>query len=354
MSDQSINTASLKVMPPDELSGFFYNLAMIFNSGMQLTEGFELLKAGAKTDREQKLISALLQTAQDGSRISDAFEQIGGLPQYALAMLKVAEQTGQMVETCEALSVYYDKRDRLMISIRSALIYPLAMMFLIFIIVVMLLTQAMPLFDQVLAQFGYEMSGLANTFLSVGSWLRGAAFGISVTAVLLIALALLLRILPLGKSFFNWLFENSPVTSDLSFRLSVQRLMLGMATMLRSGMTPQVSLTYIVDMIDDSRVRRRVRALEKNIGEGVSFQKALSDSQLIPSESLLLVNIGFRTGSNAEAFDHIAESLSLSTERQMVSLVSAIEPTLVALMTILVGIILLSVMLPLLSVLSSI
>ena len=344
---------TVKDMPPDQLSRLFISLGMAFDSGIQLSEGFELLRNSASSDRQRVILETLMHATSEGSRLSDAFNQAGGLPKYALALINMAEQTGQLAETCYALSTYYDKRDRLTASIRSALFYPLAMMVMIFVVVVMLLTQAMPIFDQVLAQFGFELTGIASVLMNVGSWLRGAAVGLSGTAVILIVLVLIMRQLPPGKRFFSWLYEHNPITSDLSFRLSLQRLMLGFATMLKSGLTPQASLAYASDLIDDSRVQARLKSMERDLADGVSFQKALEQSQLIPTDSQLVVAVGFRTGSNAEAFEYIAENLTISTERQMMSLVSAIEPTLVAVMTVMVGVILLSVMLPLLSVLSS-
>ncbi|MCL2631970.1 MAG: type II secretion system F family protein [Coriobacteriia bacterium] len=346
-------TTLIKELSPAQLSRLFTSLGLVFDSGIQLSEGLELLRNSSATDREQQLLAAMAKGSSIGGRLSDAASQTGGLPPYALALLRVAEQTGQLASTCHALAVYYDKRDRLATAIRSALFYPLAMMVAIFVVVVMLLTQAMPIFDQVLAQFGFEMSGMASAFLSAGRWLRGAALWLSSIAFGLIVLVFVLRQLPIGKRFFSWFYEWNPVTSSLSFRLSLQRLMLGFSTMLRSGMTPQAAMEFVTDLIDDSRVRSRLGIVQLGLSEGLSFQKAFDDSQLVPADSQLLVAVGFRTGSNAEAFEQIANRLEVSTERQMMSLVSAIEPTLVAIMTVLVGVILLSVMLPLLGVLTN-
>jgi type IV pilus assembly protein PilC len=67
-----------------------------------------------------------------------------------------------------------------------------------------------------------------------------------------------------------------------------------------------------------------------------------------------LLVVGFRTGSDAQAFDQVGASIAVATERRLDRLVSAIEPALVGFMCVLVGVILLSVMLPLLGVLSNI
>jgi type IV pilus assembly protein PilC len=336
------------------LSRLFASLAMVFDSGLLLTEGLEAMRDEAGPVAEQRVLSALAERLADGGRLSEAFMSAGGLPPYAMALLKVGEQTGSMSETCLSISDYYGQRDRLAQAVQSSLVYPLAMTVMIFIVVVMILTQAMPVFDQIFSQFGFEMGGLALGFLTAGAWLRGAALWLSGGVMAIVAVSYTLRRLPAAKSLSAWLFEHSPLTSGLSFRISLQRLMLGMSAMLGSGMTPQAALELAHGLVEDSRVKARLAGLEHSLSEGESLSKALASSGLLPQEGRLLVAIGFRTGSNAEAFGRIGEGIALSTEKQMASLVAAIEPALVAAMTVLVGVIMLSVMLPLLGVLSSI
>lgn len=347
-------TANDKTLTPASLTRLFTSLQMVFDSGLLLTEGFEVLAEAAENNHERELFEQLSESCAEGSRLSEAFLALGCLPQYALGLIQVAEQTGTLSETCQALAVYYEKRDQLAQSIRSALVYPLAMLFMIFIVVVMLLTQAMPVFDQILAQLGYEMSGLASAFLAAGVWLKRAALGLSTLAVVLVVLVLLLRLTVAGRGFFAWLFEHNPLTKELSFNLSLQRLLLGYAAMLRSGMAPLDGIELAGALVDDSRVRQRLQLMGDHLREGSSFQSAMVDSALLPKSSQLLVAIGFRTGNNAEAFERIGENIATGTEQRLASLVSAIEPTLVAVMTVIVGIVLLSVMLPLLGILATI
>jgi len=130
--------------------------------------------------------------------------------------------------------------------------------------------------------------------------------------------------------------------------------MMVMAAMLKSGMTPLAAMDTAMEVVTDSRVRQRLAEMRQKLESGESFQKVISESGLLPQESQAMVALSFRSGLNAEAFEIIGENISYSTERQMVSLVAAIEPSLIAVMCVLVGIILLAVMLPLLGFLTSI
>ncbi|MCL2339523.1 MAG: type II secretion system F family protein [Actinomycetia bacterium] len=353
-SSDSKSKPEFKQLSAGELARLFYNLGMIYSTGISLTSGFEILSSSADRESDARLMTRLGEAVGGGERLSEAFISLGCLPPYALGLLQVAEQTGLVADTLQSLADFYNKRDRLNTTIRSALIYPLVMLVILFVVVVLILTQVMPVFDQVFAQLGYSLTGLASGLLAAGAWIRGASLWLGLVFVILIAVFLGLRLLPSGRRFYSWLFEHNPLTGRLSFQLSSQRVLMALATMLRSGVAPLSAVQAAQPLADDSRVRQAVSQLAVNLADGQSFQKAVLASGILPRDSRTLVTVSFSTGLNAEAFQQVGEDISYATEWRILSLVSAIEPTLVALMSILVGTILLSVLLPMLAFLTSI
>jgi type IV pilus assembly protein PilC len=164
----------------------------------------------------------------------------------------------------------------------------------------------------------------------------------------------IIRVTPARKRFFGTLFENAPFTRDLSLRLSTQRFALALSTLINAGLEVDQALEYAEPLVDDKRAAQRVHMIRKDIEKGESFPAAIEKSRLFPPSSMALLAVGFKTGTDAEALDQIGQSITLSTERKMEGLVAAIEPTLVGIMCVLVGVILLSVVLPLMGVLTSI
>jgi type IV pilus assembly protein PilC len=276
------------------------------------------------------------------------------MPSYALSLVRIGEETGSLEATFGSLAVYYAKRDELSQSIRSSLIYPLSMMVMVLLVVVVLLTQAMPIFDQVFEQLGFALGGFAGFLLGLGNALSTYAIVIAAVIVAVIAAGLILRATAAGKRFLNNLFQSNPITGDLSLRLSTQRFALALATLLNSGLEVDQALEYAEPLVDDKRAARRIGAIRADIDKGESFPDAIEHSKIFPPTSMSLLAVGFKTGSDAAALDQIGEQITASTERKLEGLVGAIEPVLVGIMCVLVGIILLSVMLPLLGVLTSI
>jgi type IV pilus assembly protein PilC len=341
-------------LSPAELSLFFSNLELIYHSGLTLAEGFDILKQSAHGAKSKARMELLYDSAVAGLPLTESLEKAGGIPSYALSLLRIGEETGRLEDTCRNLHEYYDRRDELAQALRAALVYPSTMILMVFVVVIILLTQAMPVFDQVFNQLGFELTGLAGSLLNIGHALRSSALYISAALAAIVIIVLVLRLTPAGKRFFGLLYEHAPITRELSFKLALQRFAFAMATMLRSGIDISAALVLIEPIIENARAGEKLHVIREGVDSGTGFQAAIEQSKLFPPEEMSLLAVGFRTGSDAQAFDEVGTSIAVVTERRLDRLVGAIEPALVGMMCVLVGVILLSVMLPLLGILSAI
>ena len=343
-----------KELTAAELSLFFANMELIYHSGLTPTDGFEILRQSSKNAADKKRLSSLYDSSAMGLTLTEALKQSGGVPDYALSLLRIGEETGKMEDSCASLHDYFARRDELAQALRAALIYPLTMIMMVFVVVIILLTQAMPVFDQVFSQLGLELTGMAGSLLSVGQALRASALYASTILAAVVVVLLALRLTPAGKRFFALLYEKAPITRELSFKTALQRFAYAMATMLRSGLDAGVALQLVEPLIEDDRAFLRISHIRRQVAKSVSLQTAIEESKLFDAEEMSLLSVGFRTGTDAQAFDQVGSSIAATTERRLDRLVGMLEPALVGLMCLLVGAILLSVMLPLLGVLSNI
>jgi type IV pilus assembly protein PilC len=319
-----------------------------------LTEGFDILRQSAHSAKEKQRFDALYQSTAIGLPLAEALEKVGGFPHYALSLLRMGEETGMLEDTCRSLHEYYERRDELAQALRSALVYPLTMILMVFVVIIILLTQAMPVFDQVFNQLGFELSGLAAALLAAGQVLRSSALTISSILAALVIILLILRAIPSGRRVFSKLYEHAPITRDLSFKMSLQRFAFAMATMLKSGLHADAALVLAEPLLENAKAGEKIHAIRQKVETGSSLQLAIEESGLFAADEMSRLAVGFKTGSDAQAFDQVGDSIAATTERKLDRLVGAIEPILVGIMCVLVGVVLLSVMLPLLGVLSNI
>ena len=106
-------------------------------------------------------------------------------------------------------------------------------------------------------------------------------------------------------------------------------------------------------LIEHEGISRKIKTIQENLAEGTLFPEALENSNIFSGLYSHMVNIGLRTGAADEVMKQISEQYDEEVEDQMNRLVAGIEPTLVAILSIAVGMILLSVMLPLMGIMSN-
>ncbi|MCL1891412.1 MAG: type II secretion system F family protein [Coriobacteriia bacterium] len=341
-----------KELTPAELDLFFSNLELVYRSGLPIAEGFDILRNNAQSAYEKQRLEALYRASVDGASLYDTLAAQGDLPDYALSLIRIGEETGRMEETFASLHAYYAKRDVLTQSIKSSLVYPLSMLVVVLAVVLVLLTQAMPIFDQVFRQLGFEMTGAAAALLDIGMALRSYALVIAVVLIVLILAVVVLRLTPVGKRFFSSLYQSAPITRSLSFNTSAQRHALALSSLLKSGLSVDEALSYAEPLVENKRAKNRIKTIQAEVAAGEPFLTAIERSEIFPPHAMALLSMGFKTGTEADAFEQVGEQISLETEHRLDNLVSIIEPTLVVIMCVLVGIILLAVMLPLVGVLT--
>jgi type IV pilus assembly protein PilC len=310
------------------------------------------LRSNAQDPEEQALMASLYEAANAGESVAETLKAKGVLPDYANSLIAIGEQTGRMEETFGSLADYYSKRDELAQSIRSSVVYPLSMLVMVFVVVAVLLVQVMPVFDHVFRQLGYEMSGIAAALLAFGNGLGQVGFWVAGIIFVVAIIAVILALTPGGKRFYANLFQGAPITRDLSLNLSAQRFSLALAAMLNAGLDLNEALSYAEPLVDDKRAKLSVAKIKRSVESGEAFLPALEKSGLYGHKDMAMLAVGCKTGADAEALNQVGTQITTSTENRLERLVAAIEPTLVAIMCILVGIILLSVMLPLMGALT--
>jgi len=339
-------------LKPAQLKVLFSNLEIITRSGLPLSEGFDILRKNEEDSVEKALFEMLYEAVNEGETITGVMRKSEVVPEYACSLISIGEKTGRLEETFASLADYYIKRDELSQSIRSSVVYPVSMLVMVFVVVAMLLVQVMPVFDHVFRQLGYEMTGVSAGLMNAGTILGQFGFWIAGILFALIVIGIILALTPGGRNVYNALFQSAPITRNLSLDLSAQRFSLAMSSMLSAGLELDASLEYAEKLVEDKRARHSVGKIRKAIDGGSSFLDALESSGLYTKKDLALLSIGIKTGADAEAMNQVGEQITTATEGRLERLVATIEPSLVAIMCILVGLILLSVMLPLMGALT--
>ena len=337
-----------------ELSAFCGQTALILKSGISALEGLNIMLEDAENRDEKALLDMLINNMQESGSLYTSMEQIGLFPAYMLHMVRIGEETGTLDEVMEALKTHYEREESISRSIRSAVTYPMIMTGMMIIVVLVLLIKVLPVFNQVFMQLGTEMTGFSRALMNMGGIISNYYLFFIILLVLLAAFALYGTRTDSGRTLFRKLGYKLPAARKTFEETAVCRFAGGMALTLSSGLNPEHSMELVNNLNEDPFFQKKLDKCQKLIDEGEDLSRALYESGIFTGMYARMASVGGKTGSMDKVMDEIASLCQDEIDSRMNNALAVLEPTLVIILSMIVGVILLSVMLPLMGIMSGI
>ena len=343
------------VLTSEELSVFCDQIALMLESGMTLRDGIDMLaedeeKQGARV----KPYSLMRETIEEtGSLYIAMKEREDEWPHYMVEMVGIGEETGRLEDIMRNLSSYYLREGKIKDAASSAVTYPLVLGVMMVVIIAVLLWRVMPVFRRVLSSLGVDPEGSSVRLMNVGTiagWVVLGLIGVMILAVVVVVLLMKTKHREKVMAFLRNLL---PPVRKITHKLSSSRIagMLGM--MLSGGFPIENALDMSANALEDEESIARVKEIRGAMDKGETFADAVSSSGLFSDFYNRVLKIGAASGHEPQVMTKIAEVYEEQVEDDLGRLISLIEPVLVALLSIVIGAILLSMMLPMAGVMSS-
>lgn len=344
----------MKPFTNTELSSFCGQIALILKSGISSMEGLTIMLEDASAKDERVILEALLSNMQETGSFYEALKSVKIYPSYMLHMVQIGEETGTLDEVMEALQNHYEREESIKKSIRNSITYPMIITAMMVIVIVVLLVKVMPIFNQVFIQLGSEMTGFSRVLMRIGTAINN--YSTILIAILAIIAAFVLygiRTVSGQKLFFN-IGHKLRFTRIIYEEIAACRFASAMALTLSSGLNPERSMELVNALNDDPVFQEKIDLCMKKIEEGTDLSQALFTSGMFTGVYARMVSIGSKTGAMDQVMDQIADLYQSDIDTRMNNILAVLEPALVIALSLIVGVILLSVMLPLMGIMSSI
>lgn len=337
-----------------ELAGLCLELSMLLHSGVGTGDALTLL--AEESDPEFKaMLSSMARRVDGGGALSEAMREAGRFPAYVCGLTEVGERAGRTEEALAALSRYYERRARLDRRVKSALLYPAVMLLLMLVVIGVLLVKVLPIFNDVYASLGGRLTGVAGGLLELGRGLDRIMPALWALLAAVVAFLAAFAAVPSFREKLTASWQARHGDKGVSRKLNDARLAQALAMAMASGMPVEEALELASGLLDDvPQTRERCLSCRTKLDGGEALASAMRQSGLLPPAACRLLELGQRSGAGDAAMEKIAGDLSEESEAALEEKVSRVEPALVLVCSVLVGLILLSVMLPLMHIMSSI
>lgn len=339
---------------PEELSGFCAQVAMMLNSGMPLYDGMNALAQAHSGSALEETYAGISNLVTETGSLYEALKSSGGWPRYMTEMTGIAERTGRLEEVMGELAEYYRREAGMRRAIASAVTYPIVLGVMMLLIVLVLITKVLPVFRGVLEGMGLEMTDSGSVMMRLGQnvgWVVLVVVGVLVIATLACCLMLRTGARESVLRALNGLF---PPMRRIGRQLSSARVASVLSMLMSSGFPLDEALNMIPSVLDDAAARAQIEELRRKVEQGCALGDAITEAKLFDELHNCMLRTACAAGCSDEAMARIARDYQEKAEDGIANLVSIIEPTLVGALSVVIGAILLSVMLPMAGIISSI
>lgn len=344
-----------RVLDHEYISAFCLEMSLLLHSGIGTEDGLYLMMEDESSKKNKQMLSDMADVMAEGRPLSEALREAGCFPQYVENMIETGERTGRLEQAFAALSDYYDRQMQVSSQIRSALLYPAILMLLMLVIIVVLLVKVLPIFNQVYEQLGGTMTGTAGMLLQAGGFLGRSMPVLCIVLGVIVILAGVLagsgtvrsRVLSRYKKWFG--------AYGITRRIEEARFAFALAMGMKSGLTVEESFrTAMLFQETGRKNKERYENCLELLERGEPLAASFKETEILEAKYCRILDLGAKSGTSDMAMDEIARRMDEGVQTDIEKKVGRIEPTIVIMTSVLVGIILIAVMLPLINIMSSI
>lgn len=326
---------------------FNQEMLVLLKAGMPI---MQVLDAILERHDAGALYEVLLQVREDvkaGAALSVAMDKHGrAFPYLYIASIRAGERTGDLPQTIRRYIEYLKRVGTLRKKIIAAVFYPAILVVFAIIAIMLLLVYVVPTFSQVYTDSGSQLPVLTQLLITFTTLLkRYFIFGI-IAGIGLLAAFKSWRNSEEGRYIFDRFKLTVPVIGDVFSKYSVAGFTRTLATVLGSGIPIIESLRMSIGTLNNVFMEKRLFEAVRFIEEGGRLSVALERVQIMPPLALRMLGVGETTGSLEDMLIDISNYLEDELEERMHLLTTAIEPAIMLIMGVIIGVIIVAMYLP--------
>jgi type IV pilus assembly protein PilC len=322
-------------------------ISTLFESQVSALKAFNLLASNTENKALVKILDEVSEDIKSGVSISQALaKHKQAFSDFYVNMVKAGEESGRLTQTFSYLADYLDRQYQLNSKTKNALIYPSFVVGIFFVVMAMMFVFIIPKLSAIINESGVEPPFFTKIIMAMSDIL--VSYGIFILVGIIILVVYLIRFSRSenGKIYFDRLKISVPVFKNLYTKLYLSRISDNMDTMLSSGI-PIIRAIELTGAVVGNKIFENIL---KDVAESVKAGGSLSDSfskhKEIPAIMSGMIKVGEETGSVGNILKTIGRFYTREVNEAVDTLVSLIEPIMIVVLGLGVGVLLSAVLMP--------
>jgi type IV pilus assembly protein PilC len=331
-----------------EIAVFFRQFSVMIDAGLPLVQCLEILAANQENPAFQKTLTGVRTTVEGGATLANAMK---GYPKIfddlTTNMMEAGETGGILDIILQRLAAYVEKAVKLRAAIKSALIYPVSVISLAFLIVGALLKWVVPIFSNLFTGLGVALPLPTRIVMGLSAFVGHFWWFFIVGVVGLFFGLKQVRQNPRGRYWFDWALLKLPVLGLLLRKIAVARFTRTLGTLITSGVPILEGLSITAKTSGNAVLEEALMKVRKAIEEGRTIVDPLRECGVFPNMVVQMIGVGEATGAMDAMLQKIADFYEDEVDSATKDMLAMLEPMIIGLLGVMIGGIVISLYMPL-------
>jgi type IV pilus assembly protein PilC len=350
---ETLMTMELTIGNPVKLQHFVIYLrqfATLIKAGVTVVEATGILAVQTESKALKKALQAVEQDLREGNPYSESVAKHKKIfNSMFINMVKAGEVAGNMDETLEKLADDFEKQHDTVAKVKSALTYPAVIGILAIGAVIFLLVGVVPTFVTMFEDMGAELPGITKFVLNASGFMKSFWW-----MILLIVLGFVFAIVYMKKNkktkyYLDYCLLRMPIFGNMLQKAALARMMRTLSSLFSSSVPILQAMSIVEKVVENEVIARVIRESRNSLEKGRSMTEPMMDHWAFPPLVTQMISIGESTGALDSMLSKIAEFYEKEVEQGTDRLKSLIEPIMIVFLAGVVGVIVLSIMMPMFS-----
>src|SRR5579864_4948684 len=331
-----------------DIAIFFRQFSVMIDAGLPLVQCLEILAANQENPAFQKTLTGVRTTVEGGATLANAMRQYPVVfDDLTTNMIEAGETGGILDIILQRLATYVEKAVRLKAAVKSALIYPIAVVSMAVLIVGALLKWVVPIFSNLFAGLGVDLPLPTRIVMGLSGFVQQFWWLAFVGGFAVFFGIRQIRKHPRGRYYFDKMLLHIPVIGSLLRKIAVGRFTRTLGTLITSGVPILEGLTITAKTSGNAVLEEALLKVRKAIEEGRTIVDPLRECGVFPNMVTQMIGVGEATGAMDSMLQKIADFYEEEVDAATKDMLAMLEPVIIGLLGISIGGIVISLYMPL-------
>src|SRR3989344_1073400 len=328
-------------------ASFTRYMSLMLTSGLSMAQGIDSLAEDTKNITMRKILNDLAYGLKSGKKVSEILGRYPNVFDGAfIAMVKAGEASGTLGEAFSYLSEKLRSEYELQRNIKGAMVYPVVIFIALILMGFVLVVFVLPRIGGVFKTMDIDLPLPTLIMLNVGEFTQEHLLVILPSAIVGLVLAWLLVPRDKLKTAVNGLLTKMPITGSIIRRIDYARLTRTLGVLLKSGVSITEAISIAVSTVSQPKLKAMAPMLRQRLLKGVELSRILKETKIFPVFITQMLTVGEKSGNLEDVLAEVGAYYAEEAESDLKNISQVIEPILVLVVGILVGLLVISIIAP--------